>query len=104
MALQDRYFDYLIACNWLTQRATCRKVCHVCSTESAAVQSQWEYDFNIACFCTMCMQNTTSRVVVNLYRIFLMAMLQTRKQFSNTWKGFDKQVPILGTESKKNSN
>lgn len=31
--LQVPYFNYLIACNWLTQRATCRKVCHVCSTE-----------------------------------------------------------------------
>jgi hypothetical protein len=33
VALQDPYFDHLIACNWLTQRATCPTVCHVCSTE-----------------------------------------------------------------------
>lgn len=33
VALQGPYFDHLIGCNWLTQLATCPKVCHVCSTE-----------------------------------------------------------------------
>ena len=40
MALQGPYFDYLIACNWLTQRATCHKACHVRSTEISQASTQ----------------------------------------------------------------
>jgi hypothetical protein len=103
MALQGPYFDCLIECNWLTQRTTCRKVCHVCSTEigqaSIAMGTRFQH--------RVLLHNVYAEHYKPCSRKFISHFpdghAANTKTIFQTWKGFDQQVPILGTESKKNS-
>lgn len=79
----------------------CHKVCHVCRTEISQAAIAMRIWFQHRVLLHNVYAEHYKQCCRKLHSIFLMGMLQTRKQFSNTWKYFHQQVPFLARKLRK---